>query len=189
MGNDRINEKPKSNGEAQAEVPHVLEGQSNFEEANILKLNYLKLVVKESLRVHPPSALIPRESREKCEIYGYEIPNNTQVIINAWTIGRATEYWIDASCFHPEKFQDSSIHFKGSSFEFIPFGGGRRICPSISFALASIELVLSQLLYHFNWKLANVIKPEFETFGLSCRRKNDSYLIATPLKHFLHERH
>uniref|UniRef100_A0A7N2R2U5 Cytochrome P450 n=1 Tax=Quercus lobata TaxID=97700 RepID=A0A7N2R2U5_QUELO len=162
MGNFRINEKPKSNGEAQAEVPHVLEGQSNFEEANILKLNYLKLVVKESLRVHPPSALIPRESREKCEIYG---------------------------CFHPEKFQDSSIHFKGSSFEFIPFGGGRRICPSISFAPASIELVLSQLLYHFNWKLANVIKPEFETFGLSCRRKNDSYLIATPLKHFLHERH
>ena len=160
MGNVRINEKPKSNGEAQAEVRHVLEGQRIFDEANILKLNYLKLVVKETLQLHPPSALIPRESREKCEIYGYEKPNNTQVIINAWTIGRDTEYWIDASCFHPEKFQDSSLHFKGSSFEFIPFGGSRRICPSISFALASIELVLSQLLYHFNWKLANVIKPE-----------------------------
>ena len=49
MGNVRINEKPKSNGEAQAEVRHVLEGQRNFDEANILKLNYLKLVVKETL--------------------------------------------------------------------------------------------------------------------------------------------
>ena len=153
----------------------------------------MKLAVKETLRLHPPSALIPRESREKCETYGYEIPNKTKVIINAWTIGRDTEYWIDASCFHPEKFQDSPIHFKGSNFEFIPFGGGGRICPSIAFALASIELVLSQLLYHFNWKLSNEIKPEelnmFETFGLSCRIKNNLYLIATPLRHLLHERH
>ena len=51
-----------------------------------------------------------------------------------------------ADCFHPERFQGSHIDFRGANFEFIPFGGGRRICPGISFALANIELVLSQLL-------------------------------------------
>ena len=76
-----------------------------------------------------------------------------------------------ADCFHPERFQGSHIDFRGANFEFIPFGVGRRICPGISFALANIELVLSQLLYHFNWKLPNEIKPEeidmSESFGLS----------------------
>ena len=163
--NPRVMEK------AQAEVRQVLEGQKNFDEANIQKLDYLKLVVKETLRLHPAAALIAREAREKCEINGYEIPNNTTVIINAWAIGRDPEYWIDSECFLPERFQDSLIDFKGSNFGFIPFGGGRRICPGISFALATIELVLSQLLYHFNWKLPNEIKPEeidmSESFGLS----------------------
>ncbi|KAK4592602.1 hypothetical protein RGQ29_016933 [Quercus rubra] len=185
--NPRVMEK------AQAEVRQVLEGQKNFDEANIQKLDYLKLVVKETLRLHPAAALIAREAREKCEINGYEIPNNTTVIINAWAIGRDPDYWIDSECFLPERFQDSLIDFKGSNFGFIPFGGGRRICPGISFALANIELVLSRLLYHFNWKLPNEIKPKeldmSESFGISYRRKNDLYLIATPLKPLLHERH
>ncbi|KAL4600195.1 hypothetical protein ACB092_11G180500 [Castanea dentata] len=167
---------PRVMEKAQAKVRHVLEGQRNFDEANIQKLNYLKLVVKETLRLHPPGALIPRESREKCEIYGYEIPNNTKLV-----------------AFAPRSFKIPLFIFKGSNLEFIPFGGGRRICPGISFGLASIELVLSQLLYHFNWKLTNEIKPEelniSETFGLSYRRKNVLYLIATPLKHLLHGRH
>uniref|UniRef100_A0A7N2LEW5 Cytochrome P450 n=1 Tax=Quercus lobata TaxID=97700 RepID=A0A7N2LEW5_QUELO len=152
--NPRVMEK------AQAEVRQVLEGQRNFDEADIQKLDYMKLVVKETLRLHPPGPLITREAREKCEING---------------------------------FQDSLIDFKGSNFGFIPFGGGRRICPGISFALANIELVLSRLLYHFNWKLPNEIKPKeldmSESFGISCRRKSDLYLIATPLKPLLHERH
>ena len=97
--------------------------------------------------------MFTRESREKCEINGYEIPSNTRVIINAWAIGRDPEHWVDADCFHPERFLGSLIDFKGTNFEFIPFGGGRRVCPGISFALANVEVVLSQSLYHFDWKL------------------------------------
>ena len=84
---------PKVMEKTQAEVRLVLKGQKNIDEVDIQKLDYLKLVVKETLRLHPPAALIPRESREKCEINGYEIPNNTKIYINAWAIGRDTEYW------------------------------------------------------------------------------------------------
>ncbi|KAM3733388.1 hypothetical protein ACB098_11G131700 [Castanea mollissima] len=178
LRNPRVMEK------AQAEVRQVLQGRRNLDETDIHKLDYLKLVVKETLRLHPPGALVPRESREKCEINGYEIPNNTKVIINIWAIGRDPEYWIDADCFWPERFHGSSIDLKGTNFEFIPFGGGRRICPGMSFALAIVELVLSQLLFHFNWKLPNDIKLEeldiSESLGLTCRRRNDLYVIATP---------
>uniref|UniRef100_A0A7N2LDH7 Cytochrome P450 n=1 Tax=Quercus lobata TaxID=97700 RepID=A0A7N2LDH7_QUELO len=170
---------PRVMKKAQAEVRQVLQERMNLDETYIKKLDYLKLVVKETLRLHPPATLIARESREKFEINGYEIPSNTKVIINTWAIGRDPEYWIDADCFWPERFHDSPIDFKGSNFEFIPFGCGRRICPGISFALTIIELVLSQLLFHFNWKLPNDIKLDeldmFESSGITTRRRNDLY--------------
>ncbi|GMN58596.1 hypothetical protein TIFTF001_027703 [Ficus carica] len=45
------------------------------------------------------------------------------------------------------------IDFKGTDFEFIPFGAGRRICPGIAFAMSTIELSSSQLLHSFDWEL------------------------------------
>ncbi|XP_059455184.1 desmethyl-deoxy-podophyllotoxin synthase-like [Corylus avellana] len=175
---------PRAMEKAQAEVRRVFEGKRNIDETDIEKLDYLKFVVKETLRLHPPGALLPRESREKCELSGYMIPSNTKVVINVWAIGRDPEYWIDADCFRPERFHSSCIDFKGTKFEYIPFGDGKRICPGISFALATIELALSQLLYRFNWKLPNDIKLEeldmSEFLGLSCKRNNDLHLVATP---------
>jgi cytochrome P450 len=178
LRNPRVLEK------AQTEVRRVLGGTRSIDETNIQKLDYLKLVVKETLRLHPPAAIIPRESTENSQICEYLIPSNTRVLVNAWAIGRDPEYWIDADSFSPERFQGSCTDFRGANFEFIPFGSGKRICPGISFALANIELSLSQLLYHFNWKLPNEIKPEeldmSESLGLSCKRRNDLYLVATP---------
>ncbi|KAB1228284.1 Cytochrome P450 71D10 [Morella rubra] len=182
LRNPRVMEK------AQAEVRRVLDVGRNIDETDIQKLDYLKSVVKETLRLHPPVALNLRKSREKCEISGYEIPSNMKVIINVWAIGRDPEYWIDAECFRPERFHSSSVDFKGANFEFIPFGGGRRICPGILPGLASVELALSQLLLHFDWKLPNEIKPEelemSESMGLTIKRKNNLYLIATPWNPF-----
>ncbi|KAM5582017.1 desmethyl-deoxy-podophyllotoxin synthase [Rosa sericea] len=187
---------PEVMKKAQAEVRQLLvnrlEGKKRIEEADVQTLDYLKAVVKETLRLHPTIPLIPREARERCEISGYQVAVKTKVIVNEWAMGRDAENWVDPESFKPERFlqihgdkvSSNNIDFKGSNFEFIPFGAGRRICPGISFATAMIELALSQLLYHFDWKLPNGIKPDeldmSETFGVTCRRKNDLYLIATP---------
>ncbi|KAJ6724357.1 CYTOCHROME P450 71D10 [Salix viminalis] len=62
--------------------------------------------------------------------------------------------------FYPERFIDVSADFKGSSFEFIPFGAGKRMCPGMSFAIANIEFTLAQMLYHFDRNPADGLKPE-----------------------------
>ncbi|KAJ7963659.1 Cytochrome P450 [Quillaja saponaria] len=153
--------KPRVMEEAQAEVRRVFDKKGYVDEADFDQLKYLKAIVKETLRLHPPLPLIlPRESGERCEINGYEIPAKTRVIINAWAIGRDPNYWTEAEKFKPERFLDNLIDYSGIDFEFIPFGAGRRICPGMTFGIANVELPLAKLLYHFDWKLPNGMKPE-----------------------------
>ncbi|XVF77881.1 hypothetical protein PTKIN_Ptkin14bG0083100 [Pterospermum kingtungense] len=173
---------PRILKKAQIEVRQLVGNKGDLNEEVLEDLNYMKLVIKETLRLHPPGPLlVPRENRERCEINGYDIPTKTRVIVNAWGIGRDPNYWPEPENFYPERFADSSIDFKGANFEFIPFGAGRRICPGMSFGIANIELPLAQLLYHFDWKLCDGIKPEdidmTETFGIAVGRKQDLRLV------------
>nr|UTU07509.1 cytochrome P450 71BQ17 [Ailanthus altissimus] len=174
---------PRVMKKAQEEVRQACKGKSKIREADIQKLDYLKLVIKETFRLHAPGPFTPRESRERCEIGGYTIPAKAKVLINLHAMGRDPTIWTDPDCFQPERFQGSSVDFKGNHFELIPFGGGRRICPGISFATANIELGLAQMLYHFDWKLPNGKKLEdldmSENFGMTARRKENLQVIAT----------
>ncbi|XP_059278048.1 premnaspirodiene oxygenase-like [Lycium ferocissimum] len=170
---------------AQAEVREAFRGKETFDENDVEELKYLKLVIKETLRLHPPLPLmLPRECREEVDISGYTIPLKTKVIVNIWAIGRDPKYWDDAESFKPERFEQSSVDFAGNNFEFLPFGSGRRICPGISFGLANVYLPLAQMLYHFDWKLPTGINRSdldmTESDGASCTRKSNLYLIATP---------
>ena len=74
-------------------------------------------------------------------------------------MGRDPRIWDDAESFRPERFRGTSVDFKGGSFQYLPFGSGRRMCPGIEFGLASIEITLAHLLYQFNWQFPNGIKP------------------------------
>ncbi|KAK3017882.1 hypothetical protein RJ639_004686, partial [Escallonia herrerae] len=162
---------PKVMEKAQAEVRRRLKDTRKISEEDIQELNYLKCVVKETLRLHPPAPLMLRESIRICELGEYKIPQKARVIINLWAIGRDPPHWPDADCFRPERFDGSSIDYKGTNFQYIPFGAGRRMCPGIAFGTANVELQLAQLLYHFDWKLPHGMKSEelnmTEAFGAS----------------------
>ncbi|KAL2236916.1 UNVERIFIED_CONTAM: Premnaspirodiene oxygenase [Sesamum indicum] len=171
---------------AQAEVRQVFNGSrtTSINEDNVRKLNYLKLVIRETLRLHPSVPFLPRASREECTINGYTIPANVKVLVNSWGMQRDPKYWTNPESFEPERFENNSMDFVGGDFEYLPFGSGRRMCPGITFALASIELPLAQLLYNFNWKLPEGVKPEnldmIENPGLTASRKSKLYVVPTP---------
>lgn len=111
------------------------------------------------------------------------IPAGSRVIVNAWAIGREPRYWgEDAEEFKPERFADSSVDFTGSSYEFLPFGAGRRMCPGVSYSIPFLQMAFVQLCYHFNWSLPEGVAEVdmTEADGLGLRRKSPLRLCATP---------
>nr|QNN89144.1 cytochrome P450 [Achyranthes bidentata] len=180
LKNPRVMEK------AQAEVRQVYQEKGVVDETKLHELKYLKFVIREALRLHPPvPMLVPRESMERCQIFSYDIPPKTRVVINAWAIARDPEYWHESEKFNPDRFEDNSIDFRGNNFELIPFGAGRRRCPGMTLGIANVELPLATLLYHFDWKLPNGIQHEDldmdESYGLTMRRKNNLFAIPVPI--------
>ncbi|KDP39287.1 hypothetical protein JCGZ_01044 [Jatropha curcas] len=168
----------------QTEVRQVFSKKGYVDEESIGELHYLKAVVKETMRLHPTGAVLTRECREDCVINGYDIPYKSRIIINAWALGRDPDYWPEAERFNPDRFLNSSIDYKGKHFEFLPFGAGRRICPGILFGISNVQFPLARLLYHFDWKLPNGMRPEDldmnEKYGIAVRRANDLQLIPIP---------
>ncbi|CDP08464.1 unnamed protein product [Coffea canephora] len=175
---------PMVMAKAQEEIRQAFKGKQKIDEIDVQELRYLKFVIKETLRLHPPAPLlIPRECREQCEVNGYTIPIKTKVVVNCWALGRDPEYWSDPESFEPERFDNNPVDFTGNHFEFVPFGGGRRICPGMSFGLVNMELQLALLLYHFNWRLPDGMNSEdldmIENNGITATRKNNLYLVPS----------
>ena len=129
--------------------------------------------------------LSPHLAMADCTIDGYMVLAGTCVVVNAWAIGRDSSSWDDAEEFVPERFTDegnaTNVNFKGNDFQFLPFGAGRRICPGINLGIANVELMLANLVNHFDWELPVGVERKniymTEVFGLTVRRKEKLLLI------------
>ncbi|KAA0037925.1 geraniol 8-hydroxylase-like [Cucumis melo var. makuwa] len=161
---------PDKLAKAQAEIRKlVLEKNRIVEEADIPRLPYLQAVVKETFRLHPVvPLLLPRKAQQEVEIASFTIPKDAQIMINIWAMGRDPTKWENPECFEPERFLGSEIDVRGRSFELIPFGGGRRICPGIPLAMRMMHLILGSLISFFDWKVEDGFEVNMEDkFGIT----------------------
>ncbi|KAL5817320.1 hypothetical protein ACOSQ3_025698 [Xanthoceras sorbifolium] len=176
---------PSKMKKAQEEVRSIVKNKLKIDMKDMGEMNYLKCVIKETLRLHSPvPLLVPRETSTIVKLGGYDIPAKTKVFVNAWAIQRDPKLWERPEEFIPERYVNNPVDFKGLDFQLIPFGAGRRGCPGISFGLSSVEYVLANLLYWFDWKLpGGVIDQEkldmTEVYGLTVSKKFPLRLVPT----------
>ena len=143
----------------QAELSREI-AQGAVLESDLDKLNYLKCCFKECLRLHPPGPfLIPHRALETCQVMGYTIPKDSQVLVNVWAIGRDPNYWEEPLEFKPERFLNANVDFIGNDFELLPFGAGRRICPGLALASKQVLLFVASLVHSFDWSLPHGMSP------------------------------
>ncbi|KAK7351674.1 hypothetical protein VNO77_11286 [Canavalia gladiata] len=153
-------------------------------ESDIDKLVYLQAVVKETMRLYPAAPLSgPREFTEDCNLGGYRIQAGTRFILNLWKLHRDPRVWSDPLEFKPERFLEThkSVDVKGQHFELLPFGGGRRSCPGIPFALQMTHLALAAFLQTFEVTTPSNAEVDMTaTFGLTIIKTTPLEVLVKP---------
>lgn len=174
---------PAVMSKVRAELRDALGPKPHPDESDIGRLPYLRAVVMESMRLHPPSPmLMPHLAMaDGAEVGGFAVPAGTKVIINLWAIMRDPASWAEPEAFVPERFVGASdADFRGKDrFDFMPFGAGRRVCPGTPMATRVVTLLLASMLHAFEWRLPEGMQPGDvdvrDRFGTSLN-------MVTPLK-------
>ncbi|XP_068635881.1 cytochrome P450 89A2-like [Aristolochia californica] len=134
-------------------------GDGIIKEEELKKLPYVKAVVLETLRKHPPiHTLLPHRVTEEMTMEGYTIPKDTFVNFMLVSMGRDGKVWDDPMAFRPERFLGGreAVDLTGTTeIKMIPFGAGRRVCPGMGIGTLHLEFLVANMVKEFEWKVVD----------------------------------
>ncbi|KAH9929386.1 cytochrome P450 [Fomitopsis serialis] len=148
---------PDAYQKAQDEVDRVIGRDRLPTLADREALPYVECVLKEVYRWNPPTPLsIPHYLTENDEYQGLDLPSDTWVIANLWSMSHSEEVYGDPDVFRPERFSDQSRPLNAEIADpvNIVFGHGRRICPGRLFADTAAFLAISNIIATLDIKKA-----------------------------------
>jgi cytochrome P450 len=126
------------------EVRSVLQGRP-ASYADVATLVYTTQVVKESMRLYPPTwALIPRVAKQPVTIGEYELPKGAWVYIYPWVLHRDPRFFPDPERFDPDRFAPDRVD-SIPQHAYIPFGAGPHVCIGNTFATMEMALALATI--------------------------------------------
>lgn len=134
-----------------AELTQVL-GERTPQVDDLPRLPYLRNVLEESMRLYPPAWGLARQSIEEDEVGGFPIAPGSSIVLAPYTMHRHPAFWEEPERFDPERFSDSRSAQR-PKFAYFPFGGGPRQCIGNIFALTEAQLILAQVIQHFQLRL------------------------------------
>jgi cytochrome P450 len=129
------------------ELRAVLGGRSPAA-ADLDRLPYTTMVVKESMRLYPPIWTISRETARECEIGGYEVPRGCMVMTSPWVMHRDPRFFDRPELFAPERWANG-LEKRLPRGVYFPFGDGPHFCIGRNFALMETLLILATVIGRF----------------------------------------
>ncbi len=134
------------------ELETVLGGRvATFED--LPRLTFADTVVKESLRLCPPTAaLFTRQALTEVEIGGYRLARGSLVAISPYVTQRDPRWFPEPECFDPDRFGPGRVE-DIPEYAYLPFGAGPHVCIGNTFAMMEITLVVATLVQRFHIEL------------------------------------
>jgi cytochrome P450 len=124
-------------------------------------LPYLKLCMKEAMRLYPPVWFYMRQCMEDDVIEGYKIRKGSIVMITPFVTHQHKDYWNNPQQFSPANFEKQQL--QGKAFVYIPFGQGKRMCIGQGFANIQMHMILAELLSNFSFASPYKKEPSVNT--------------------------
>ncbi|KAF8721054.1 hypothetical protein HU200_023468 [Digitaria exilis] len=145
--------------DVQAKVYEEVKSKPELSDRDLQEAPYLKAVVMEALRLHPPTHfLLPHgvHGDDAADIDGYRVPKGAEVNVLLGGFGRDGEVWTSPMEFRPERFLDGGegcdVDLTGSrEIKMMPFGAGRRMCPGYTLGLLQVEFFVGSLVRELEW--------------------------------------
>jgi cytochrome P450 len=140
---------PEVEKKLHAELGEVLKGERPALN-HMPQLKYTRMVINETMRLHPPFWFENRNAMEDVEMWGVTIPKGSMVAFSRYSLHRHPEYWPEPERFIPERFAEDNTHTKHA---YVPFGGGPRVCIGINLATMELVLALATMAQRFRVEL------------------------------------
>lgn len=138
-----------TNPEVQQRLYHEISGVFTDPNAldydSVFNLQYLDMVVSETLRMSPAVFWINRHVKDDIVYNGLKISKETMLAIPIYAIHHNPDFWPDPEEFKPERF---SVENKSKilPFTYLPFGDGPRNCIGKRLAMLELKLALAKIL-------------------------------------------
>ncbi|XP_071159718.1 cholesterol 24-hydroxylase-like isoform X3 [Mytilus edulis] len=134
-----------------AEVSDIVGDKHYISVEDTNKMEYLDMVIKETLRLYPPAANTFRENKTDIEIQGYKIPAGTGIMISTFVSSRLEEFFPEPLKFDPERFNPAENRIP--SYTYFPFTLGPRTCIGKDFGVIEAKMILSKIVQRFNFEM------------------------------------
>lgn len=116
---------------------------------SVVDLPLLNGIVKESLRLLPPNAIMVRLTTCKARIFGYELPPQTEILLSSFVAHRDPRDYEQPDAFDPVRWQK----LNPSPYAYFPFSVGARYCPGAELARFTLTSVLARILLQYDFVL------------------------------------
>ncbi|CAG7729871.1 unnamed protein product [Allacma fusca] len=119
------------------------------ESADLPKLKYLEMCIKEALRLYPSVPLISRAVFQDFKLDdGSIIPKEALIVLNAYSAHRDPDNFPQPEEYRPERFSLENT-LKRHPYAYIPFSAGSRNCIGQKFAMAEVKTILANIFRNF----------------------------------------
>jgi cytochrome P450 len=115
----------------------------------LLQLEFLGFVIKESMRVLSPVPYAIRATARRVKIGSLSLPHGATIVCGHYLTHHMPELYPEPERFQPERWQS----IDPSQWEYLPFSAGPRICVGAVFATQLLRISLALMLQRFRFSV------------------------------------